>query len=214
MEAAARSGKLDEVAAAHSTTPVIVGDDTEATPKADGRSSNRGKNKRERYSNQRKALELERFDAWQSLPGNEGKKTGGEYVHENGWDHHWEIKLGSGKSGGWNYPPTREEIFKKAASTMFAHLKVPHGAKLSKPNKFPLMEAHLRKIIVDRRKKKARVSENYCSVKARSLLDEGTPATLVMMPHLCCLTSWMVQKIHQEEPLQVQKAPESEEGEH
>ena len=96
-------------------------------------------------------------------------------VHENGWDHHWEIKLGSGKSGGWNYPPTREEIFKKAASTMFAHLKVPHGAKLSKPNKFPLMEAHLCKIIVDRRKKKAQVSENYCSVKARSLMRELQP---------------------------------------
>ena len=75
---------------------------------------------------------------------------------------------------------------------MFAHLKVSSSAKLSRP-KFPLMEAHLHKIIIDRRKKKAQVSESFCRVRARSLLDEGSLSWWCL--YLLCLT-WVVHKVH------------------
>lgn len=113
---------------------------------------------------------IEDCEHW--LSENEGS-TLQKYIKTNNLPAKMKDYLSTNKNG-WRYPAQRSKIYNYVKDATLKKLKVP-SRRQANQTKFPLIESALKKEIIERRKRKARVSSMWMKQRARKLCKHSYP---------------------------------------
>ena len=131
---------------------------------SDQRKHNCGSAKRTVYTVQQKWDMIEDCEHW--LSKNEGS-TLQKYIKTNNLSAKMKDYLSTNKNG-WQYPVQRSKIYNSVKDATLKKFKVPNRRQVNR-TKFPLMESALKQEIIERRKRKARVSSMWMKQRARKI---------------------------------------------